>query len=82
MAKRITIDEVKNKMNFLNRFVDDFAFKLQIENNNYFILFKDYGLEVSDCVYAGHMSGCNDYLNRVIRKLDLRDYYNEENCAN
>ena len=76
MAKRITIDEVKNKMNFLNRFVDDFAFKLQIE------LFKDYGLEGSDCVYAGHMSGCNDYLNRVIRKLDLRDYYNEENCAN
>ena len=82
MAKRITIDEVKNKMNFLNRFVDDFAFKLQIENNNYFILFKDYGLGGSDCVYAGHMSGCNDYLNRVIRKLDLRDYYNEENCAN
>lgn len=82
MAKRITIDEVKNKMNFLNRFVDDFAFKLQIENNNYFILFKDYGLDGSDCVYAGHMSGCNDYLNRVIRKLDLRDYYNEENCAN
>ena len=37
MAKRITIDEVKNKMNFLNRFVDDFAFKLQIENNNYFM---------------------------------------------
>ena len=38
--------------------------------------------EGSDCVYAGHMSGCNDYLNRVIRKLDLRDYYKEENCAN
>lgn len=81
MSKRITIDVVKNKVNFLNRFIDDFRYRLQVENNNYFILFQDYGCEGSDCVYAGHMQGCNNYLNRIIRKFDLRDYYNEENCA-
>ena len=83
MAKAVSLMEVKYKVKFLNMFMDEkwgFDLTEARASINDYALFKNYGLEGSDCVYVGDLKGCNNYLNRYVRKYDLKreweDYRN------
>ena len=82
MRKPISRIEVEYKIKFLNRFMDEkfiFLFEESKMTSNDFALFKDYGCEGSDCVYTGTVSECNNYLNAMIRRNDLKDEWVQEN---
>ena len=74
MAKSISKDEVLLKIEFLNQFMDaKWGFVLEDSSNSMFSLWKDYGLEGSDCILENNLQKINQYLNSIIRKEYLKE---------
>ena len=80
MRKPISRIEVEYKIKFLNRFMDEkfiFLFEESKITSNDFALFKDYGCEGSNCIFVGNLSDCNKYLNKYLKKHDLREMWED-----
>lgn len=83
MAKTVSLEEVIQKVKFLNRFMyEDFIFDFQDSgrSDDLYVIFKDWACEGSECVKVGCLKDCNTYFNTYIRKHDLKtdweDYKN------
>jgi hypothetical protein len=80
MAKTVSIEEVKQKVKFLNQFMyENFIFDFQEagSSEDLFVIFKDWGCKGSDCVKVGGLKDCNTYLNTYIRKHDLKEVWKD-----
>lgn len=75
--KKTTGQDLLKKADFLSNYLE---YKIVIRNDEkYFYIWFDYGCEGSDCVYTGTVSECNNYLNAMIRRNDLKDEWIQEN---
>lgn len=75
--RKITGQDLLKKADFLSNYLE---YKIVIRNDEkYFYIWFDYGCEGSDCVYTGTVSECNNYLNAMIRRNDLKDEWVQEN---
>lgn len=79
MKRPISKVEVEFKVEFLNRFMDE-KFVFIFENSKIsddYVIFKHYGCEGSDCAIVGNLSTCNKYLNKYLKKHDLREMWED-----
>ena len=69
--RKTTSQDLLKKADFLSNYLD---YKIVIRNGEkYSYIWFDYGCEGQDCVYTGTVSECNAYLNRIIRKMRLKE---------
>jgi len=74
--RKTTGQDLLKKADFLSGYLD---YKIVIRNGErYSYIWYDYGCKESDCVYTGTVSECNEYLNRMIRKMRLKDEWINE----
>ena len=74
--RKTTGQDLLKKADFLSGYLD---YKIVIRNGEkYSYIWHDYGSEGSDCVYTGTVSECNEYLNRMIRKMCLKEEWINE----
>jgi hypothetical protein len=75
--RKTTGQGLLKKADFLSNYLE---YKIVIRNDEkYFYIWFDYGCEGSDCIYTGTVSECNNYLNAMIRRNDLKDEWIQEN---
>ena len=75
--RKTTGQDLLKKADFLSNYLE---YKIVIRNDEkYFYIWFDYGCEGSDCIYTGTVSECNNYLNAMIRRNDLKDELIQEN---
>lgn len=73
--KKITFNELKEKANFISGFVN---YKIEVEQKeNVFYISFNYGCEGQECKTCGTIGECNRYLNYLIRKLYIKEDWNE-----
>lgn len=75
--RKITLKDIEKKADFLSRYLD-YLVRVDTYNQGYFITY-DYGCEGQDTIAGPTLSDCNNHLNYLIRKMELKDEWIEEN---
>lgn len=76
--RKITLKDIEQKADFVSRYLDDYSVRIKWYDNEPFLEYY-YGWEGSDIVAGPSLSDCNNHLNYLIRKMQLKDIWIEEN---
>ena len=75
--RKTTGQDLLKKADFLSNYLE---YKIVIRNDEkYFYIWFDYGCEGQDTMAGPTLSDCNNHLNYLIRKMELKDEWIEEN---
>ena len=75
--RKITLKDIEQKADFVSRYIDDYAVRVKFYDDKPYLEYY-YGWEGSDIVAGPSLSDCNNYLNYLIRKMQLKDEWIQE----